>query len=98
MTLITLKENSFMNYYSILYFFQNRWKKYLTLFQIAQFIILFGQGTIFLIGYALGLEYAKCGYPWQMSALGLAVLYGPFLFMFSKFYTSAYSKKSPKKD
>lgn len=74
------------------------WKKYLTLFQIVQFILLFGQGTIFLLGYALDLEYAKCGYPWQMSALGLAILYGPFLIMFSKFYSASYTKKSSKKE
>ena len=80
------------------FFFTIRWKKYLTLFQIVQFILLFGQGTIFLLGYALDMEYAKCGYPWQMSALGLAILYGPFLIMFSKFYSAAYTKSSSKKD
>ena len=74
-----------------------RWKRYITIFQLIQFVTLFGHSLVFLIGYGLEFEYAKCGYPWQFSAIGCALLYIPFFFMFTKFYAKSYVKEASSK-
>jgi hypothetical protein len=74
-----------------------RWKKYITMLQLVQFIVLFVHSMLLVVGAALDLEYSKCGYPWQYSGFSVIMIYGPMFLLFSKFYTTSYSQISSKK-
>ena len=65
------------------------WKKYLTAFQMFQFICIFAKSLVLIFGYA------ECGYPWQFSAI-TAVLMVLFFFLFAEFYMEEYNAKSRK--
>jgi len=73
------------------------WKRYITAFQLIQFVSVFVHSVVFLAGVALGLEYAQCGYPWINSLLACIFLYIPFFIMFSNFYASNYTRSSKAK-
>ena len=62
------------------------WKKYLTAFQMIQFVCIFVKSLVLVSGVA------ECGYPWQFSGLVL-LLQIAFLFLFAEFYVREYSKK-----
>ena len=62
------------------------WKKYLTAFQMIQFVCIFVKSLVLVSGLA------DCGYPWQFSGLVL-LLQIAFLFLFAEFYVREYSKK-----
>jgi elongation of very long chain fatty acids protein 7 len=66
------------------------WKKYLTTFQIIQFVIIFVRSLVLILGIA------ECGYPWQFSCVsaGLMVV---FFGLFAEFYTREYLNKSKSK-
>ena len=64
------------------------WKKYLTTFQMFQFVCIFVKSMVLVLGFA------QCGYPWQFSAIvcGLVTL---MFILFAEFYVNEYkSKKS----
>lgn len=66
------------------------WKRYLTTFQMVQFVVVFSKSMLVILGVA------ECGYPWQFScvAAGLTAL---FFVLFSHFYVKEYLQKSSKK-
>ena len=66
------------------------WKKYLTSFQMIQFVCVFVKSLIVFFGFA------KCGYPWQFSGL-MALLMLIFFLLFLEFYIQEYSAKSAAK-
>ena len=63
------------------------WKRYLTAFQMIQFVCIFLKCMILVLGIA------ECGYPWQFS--GMVVLLNiAFFLLFLEFYIREYSKKT----
>ena len=63
------------------------WKRYLTAFQMIQFVCIFLKCMILVLGIA------ECGYPWQFS--GMVVLLNiAFFLLFLEFYVREYSKKT----
>jgi len=62
------------------------WKRYLTTFQMVQFVCCLVKSLIVIFGFA------ECGYPWQMSCVtaSIALL---FFGLFSDFYIKEYNKK-----
>ena len=65
------------------------WKKYLTVFQMIQFVIVFTRSLIVIFGVV------ECGYPRYFSLISATITLLFFL-MFMQFYTQSYHKK-PKK-
>lgn len=73
------------------------WKRYITLFQLVQFVVLISHSCIYLAGFVMGLDDAiTCGHPWQNTVATLIFLYIPFFCLFSKFYIDSYTKPTPK--
>lgn len=67
------------------------WKRYLTTFQIVQFVIGFSKSIIVALGIV------ECGYPWQVSAV-TSMNMGLMFVLFVHFYIQSYiSKPSSKK-
>ena len=62
------------------------WKKYLTTFQMIQFVCVFGKSMILVLGFA------NCGYPWQFSGL-MSLLMVLFFGLFADFYIQNYKIK-----
>ena len=62
------------------------WKKYLTTFQMIQFVCIFVKSMILVTGVA------SCGFPWQFSGL-MSLLMLVFLFLFAEFYVQNYTAK-----
>ena len=65
------------------------WKKYLTTFQMTQFICIFVKSLIVLFGFV------ECGYPWQFSMIS-ASLMTVFFGLFAEFYIQEYRRKGRK--
>lgn len=65
------------------------WKKYLTSFQMFQFLTVFIKSNIVIWGVA------KCGYPWQFSVI-CASLMVVFFCLFANFYVQEYKAKANK--
>jgi len=66
------------------------WKKYLTSFQMFQFICIFVHSSILVLGFA------ECGYPWQFSLNMMSLMILMFM-LFAEFYTQAYLKRKQNK-
>ena len=66
------------------------WKKYLTTFQMIQFVCIFGKSCVLIFGFA------DCGYPWQYSVINATVMI-LFLMLFAEFYVQEYVQKQNKK-
>ncbi len=64
------------------------WKRYLTTFQMIQFVIIFVKSGLVATGAV------ECGFPWQFSLISLAVM-SVFFALFMDFYFKTY--KSNKK-
>ena len=62
------------------------WKRYLTAFQMIQFVCIFVKSMVLVLGVA------ECGYPWQFSAM-VVTLMVTFFLLFLEFYLREYSKK-----
>ena len=62
------------------------WKKYLTTFQISAFVVAFLKAVVNVVGIT------DCGYPWQMSAITVA-LFTLMMVLFGEFFVSEYVKK-----
>ncbi len=62
------------------------WKKYLTTFQMIQFICIFGKTLPVIFGVV------ECGYPWQFSLLSAAIMVLMFA-LFAEFYIQEYINK-----
>jgi elongation of very long chain fatty acids protein 7 len=62
------------------------WKKYLTSFQMFQFVCVFLKSLVVIFGFA------ECGYPWQFSCVTASI--GALFFgLFADFYIKEYNKK-----
>ena len=66
------------------------WKKYLTTFQMIQFVIVFVRSIIVIFGIV------ECGYPRYFSLFSASITF-LFFGMFMNFYRENYSKKKTKK-
>ena len=65
------------------------WKRYLTLFQIAQFLVIFvHQGQLLF-------QEENCGFPREYAYFGCSLM-AFFLCLFGNFYVSAYSAREKK--
>ena len=64
------------------------WKKYLTTFQMFQFVSVFLHSAILVFGIV-----EPCGYPWQFSLISL-VMMSLFFVLFAEFYVQSYKKKA----
>ena len=62
------------------------WKRYLTRFQMIQFVCIFIKSMVLVLGVS------ECGYPWQFSGL-TALLMILFFFLFAEFYVREYTAK-----
>ena len=65
------------------------WKKYLTTFQMFQFVTLLTRSLVVVLGAV------ECDYPWQFSLLSASIMI-LFLVLFANFYVQSYLVK--KKD
>ena len=65
------------------------WKKYLTVFQMVQFVVVFTRSLIVIFGVV------ECGYPRYFSLISASITFLFFL-MFMHFYTQSYTKKTQK--
>lgn len=65
------------------------WKKYLTVFQMIQFVIVFTRSLIVIFGVV------ECGYPRYFSLISASITFTFFL-MFMHFYMQSYHKKAKK--
>ena len=63
------------------------WKKYLTVFQMIQFVVVFSRSMIVILGVV------ECGYPRYFSLISASITV-LFFAMFMQFYSSSYSKKT----
>lgn len=63
------------------------WKKYLTMIQMIQFVVVFGKCLTNVFGIV------ECGYPWQFSAVTGAMMV-LFFVMFLNFYIQEYKIKA----
>ncbi len=66
------------------------WKKYLTIAQMVQFVIVFVRSNLVIFGVV------ECGYPRQFSLIS-ATITAVFFCMFMTFYKSAYTKTKAQK-
>ena len=66
------------------------WKKYLTTFQMIQFVGIFLKSLVVILGVT------DCAYPWQHSLLSL-LLVTMFFGLFAEFYVQEYKNKAAKK-
>nr|UZZ64689.1 fatty acid elongase elovl1e [Platychelipus littoralis] len=66
------------------------WKKYLTTFQMFQFMVLFLKSQVVIFGIA------ECGYPWQFSLFCSSIMV-LFLILFAGFYQQEYQAKQKRK-
>merc|ERR1719350_1030724 len=62
------------------------WKRYLTVFQMIQFVCIIVKSMVLVLGVA------ECGYPWQFSGM-VVLLTTAFFLLFLEFYLREYSKK-----
>ncbi|TRY62206.1 hypothetical protein TCAL_01455 [Tigriopus californicus] len=62
------------------------WKKYLTTFQMIQFLAVFTKSMILILGLA------ECGYPWQFSAVTASIMV-VFFILFANFFIQNYLNK-----
>ena len=67
------------------------WKKYLTTFQMIQFLVIFTRSNIVIWGLVPG-----CSYPWQFSLMSAALMV-VFFVLFAQFYMQEYNSKKKKK-
>ena len=65
------------------------WKKYLTVFQMVQFVVVFTRSLIVIFGVV------ECGYPRYFSLISASITFLFFL-MFMHFYTQSYTMKTQK--
>ena len=65
------------------------WKKYLTSFQMFQFVCIFVKSMVLVLGFA------DCGYPWQFSMISCGVMI-MFFALFAEFYVQEYKRKATK--
>ena len=65
------------------------WKKYLTTFQMIQFVCVWTKSMVVVTGVV------DCGYPWQFCAASVCVT-TTFFLLFSEFYVQNYLKKKNK--
>ena len=61
------------------------WKRYLTVFQMIQFVCIIVKSMVLVLGVA------ECGYPWQFSVVS-ALLMVVFLYLFGEFYIREYTQ------
>ena len=66
------------------------WKKYLTTFQMIQFVCIFLRDLVVVIGVK------DCTYPWQFSFIGLLLVTLMFG-LFAEFYVQEYRNKAAKR-
>lgn len=64
------------------------WKRYLTTFQMIQFVTILTRSLIVVFGIV------ECDYPWQFSLLSAAIMI-VFLVLFANFYIQSYLVKKP---
>lgn len=62
------------------------WKRYLTTFQMFQFVVIFCKSMLLITGVV------ECGYPWQFSMVSVGVT-GLFFILFADFYVQEYRMK-----
>ncbi|XP_040568171.1 very long chain fatty acid elongase AAEL008004 isoform X2 [Lepeophtheirus salmonis] len=62
------------------------WKKYLTIMQLIQFLLVLLKSSVILLGIV------DCGFPWQISLMSLSIII-PFIGLFSNFFVVEYSKR-----
>nr|APH81341.1 elongase2 [Paracyclopina nana] len=63
------------------------WKKYLTTFQMFQFVCVFSKSLVLIFGFA------ECGYPWQFSCVSAFFMF-LFFCLFADFYSREYIAKA----
>ena len=66
------------------------WKKYLTMFQLIQFVAIFVKSLVVVLGIV------DCAYPWQFSLISV-LLVSLFFFLFAEFYVQEYNAVKAKK-
>jgi elongation of very long chain fatty acids protein 1/elongation of very long chain fatty acids protein 7 len=66
------------------------WKKYLTTFQMVQFVCIFLKSLVVVLGVV------NCAYPWQFSFLNLLLVTLMFG-LFAEFYVQEYRNKAAKR-
>jgi len=66
------------------------WKKYLTTFQMIQFVCIFVKSLVVVLGIV------DCAYPWQFSLISV-LLVSMFFGLFAEFYVQEYSAVKAKK-
>ena len=66
------------------------WKKYLTTFQMIQFVCIFVKSLVVVLGIV------DCAYPWQFSLISV-LLVSMFFFLFAEFYVQEYNAVKAKK-
>jgi len=62
------------------------WKKYLTTFQMGQFVAIFIKSLVVVLGFS------NCGYPWYFSFTTAALMILMFI-LFAEFYINEYTRK-----
>ena len=62
------------------------WKRYLTTFQMVQFVLVMVKSSVLIFGFS------ECGYPWQFSVITASVML-LFLVLFANFYMQEYLVK-----
>ena len=66
------------------------WKKYLTIFQLVQFVCIAVKSLVVVLGIV------DCAYPWQMSLVWF-FLVAMFFYLFMEFYLQEYNVAAKKK-
>ena len=66
------------------------WKKYLTMFQLVQFVCIAIKSLVVVLGIV------DCAYPWQMSLVWFALV-AMFFYLFMEFYLQEYNVEAKKK-
>jgi len=66
------------------------WKKYLTMFQLVQFVCIAIKSLVVVLGIV------DCAYPWQMSLVCFALV-AMFFYLFMEFYLQEYNVEAKKK-
>ena len=66
------------------------WKKYLTIFQLVQFVCIAVKSLVVVLGIV------DCAYPWQMSLVWF-LLVAMFFYLFAEFYVQEYNVAAKKK-